>query len=376
MTGPTTTLRGVTKVYATAPEGRPAVDAIDLDLEPGTATAIVGPNGSGKSTLLALVAGVLTPTAGRIERPARCASLLELGAGYHPDLTGSENLDLGLALAGVPRRRRAAVRAQALEFSGLGAAIDQPLKHFSSGMVGRLAGAVALHTEPDLLLVDEVLAVGDASFQRAMLTRVGELRTAGTAVVVVTHSPDLAIAATDRALWLDHGRLVDEGPTGDVLLRYEAAVRGWAHSPLRGRVELADLALSTDRLTPGDPLELRAVLRVVEDVGPLEVRLEVRPVVGADTLWMRDHDETPEERYLNLVAATERLHVDPLAVGDHDLVVSLPAVPISPTLVEVSVVLRDAEDLIVDELGATLDIGAVNRRPHFHLVATPAGASG
>ena len=359
-------IRNLTKDFR-RPGSPPAVDGVSASLERGSATAVVGPNGAGKSTMLRLIAGILTPTSGSVHRPERCASLLELGAAFHPDLTGWENIDMTLALAGVARRSRGRRSNDVADLAGIGDAIMRPVKHLSNGMVGRLACAAAVIAEPDLLLIDEVLAVGDSSFQREMLQRVDALVAKGTMLVLVTHSLELAAAATTRTIWLEQGRLVEDGPTPEVLNRYEASVRGWGRAFGGSPVEITGIRIDPDHILPGDPVKLRATVSATEDTGPLEIRVEVRPIVGQDSIWMRSNEETLEMRHLNLVAATTPVRAEGIRKGDHHIEMELAAVSISPTEVEVALLLADEHDRILDEVTCTLAIGDAPLRPHYHL---------
>jgi ABC-type polysaccharide/polyol phosphate transport system ATPase subunit len=364
---------GLTKVFHTVHGPTRAVDDVTLRCEPGTATSVIGRNGAGKSTFLRLLAGVDVPTSGTVRRPRRCATLLELGAGFHPDLTGRENLDLLLALAGIPRSQRRARRDAAIDFSGLGRAVDRPVKRFSNGMIGRLGCALAVHTDPDLLLVDEILAVGDESFQRDMLARVADLVAGGAVLVLVTHSPELAAAATERSVWLDHGRVEADGPTADVLVDYQATVRGWGRASGDSPASFERIELVPDRVEPGGAMAALATIACERACGPFELRLELRPAIGDDTVWMRHRDETAEMRHLNLVAATFPVVVPELGPGRHEVRVDVEDLAVSPTLAEVSLVLADQRG-IVDEISADVAIGDPPMRPHYHLRARPATA--
>lgn len=205
------------------PVGPRALDAIDLCIHRGEALGIVGRNGSGKSTLLKLLAGALRPTSGELRMQGRVGTLLDLGAGIHPEYTGEENaLVLGM-LAGLSRsevrERLPAIR----EFSGLGEAFDHPAKTYSSGMSVRLGFSAAIHSSPDVLLIDEALAVGDAFFQQRCLARMRRLREEGTTIVLVSHDPSAILSLCDRALWLEHGRVSADGAPAEVIARYLAA---------------------------------------------------------------------------------------------------------------------------------------------------------
>jgi ABC-2 type transport system ATP-binding protein len=178
----------------------------------GEGLAILGHNGSGKSTCLKLLAGTIAPSAGQILCRGKVAPLLELGAGFHPDLTGRENVFLNGAILGVPRSYLRAHLEEIIEFSGLGDAIDLPVRFYSSGMGARLGFSIAVNVDPDVLLVDEVLAVGDQGFQEQCLERMRLLQAGGRTLVLVTHSLSLAQEFCSRIIVLDRGRLTFDGP--------------------------------------------------------------------------------------------------------------------------------------------------------------------
>ena len=188
-----------------------AVDGVSLTIERGEAVALLGPNGSGKSTLLQLIAGILEPTSGTIRTAGRIAPLIELGVGFHPDLTGAENIFLNASLFGLPNRHTRERYDSIVRFAELEAFIDTPVKNYSSGMYLRLGFAIAVHMEPDVMLADEILAVGDEAFQDKCMHRIAALRAGGMTLILVTHSRDQARRFCDRYVQLDHGRIVAEG---------------------------------------------------------------------------------------------------------------------------------------------------------------------
>lgn len=196
---------------------------VDLEIEAGSFFGLIGHNGSGKSTLLRLMAGIHRPTLGSVEAKGRLSALLELGTGFHPDLTGRENVYLNGVMLGITRRQMTAAMDDIIEFSGIGDFVDEPVKIYSSGMYVRLGFAVAVNVAPDILLVDEVMAVGDEEFQRRCLNHMDMLRDNGTTIVVVSHNTDLMIEC-HRVGWLDHGRLVEVGAPDDVVSAYLASV--------------------------------------------------------------------------------------------------------------------------------------------------------
>lgn len=201
-----------------------ALDDISFTVAPGEAFGVIGGNGSGKSTLLKVIAGILRPTSGRVEIRGRVAALIELGAGFHPEISGRENVFINGAILGLRRKEIERRFDEIVEFSGLADFIDEPVKNYSSGMYVRLGFAVAIHTDPDLLLVDEVLAVGDESFAHRCLRRIDELLAAGKSVVLVSHSLDLVEGLCDRVLWLDGGRSRLAGSPRRVVDAYRQSV--------------------------------------------------------------------------------------------------------------------------------------------------------
>jgi ABC-type polysaccharide/polyol phosphate transport system ATPase subunit len=200
-----------------------ALKAVSFTLEPGESMAVIGRNGAGKSTLLSLVAGLAEPVEGSVIVNGRVAALLELGSGFHPDLTGAENLQLNASLLGLSRRRTAQLFDTIIDFSGIGDFIDQPLRTYSSGMVVRLAFSVAAHVDPNVLIVDEVLAVGDLGFQAKCFEKISELKRAGKTLLFVSHSILLVRQLCERALWLDHGEVMMDGPADEVIKAYSGS---------------------------------------------------------------------------------------------------------------------------------------------------------
>jgi lipopolysaccharide transport system ATP-binding protein len=252
---PAVELREVTKVFTVRPHGptgfkalvlKPAslwkrdawgefvaVDRLSFAVEQGETFGVLGRNGAGKSTLLGLIGGILRPNSGTVMVRGRVCPLLELGVGFTPELTGRENVIINGVLLGLRRRQVEEKVEQIIEFCGLHQFIDQPLKTFSSGMQVRLGFSIAVHAGPDILLVDEVLAVGDAEFQAKCLERIGELRGRGVTIVFVSHDLPTLEAICDRAVWIDHGRLRALGKAKDVVEAYRTEVLGQhGHSPL------------------------------------------------------------------------------------------------------------------------------------------------
>ncbi|MFN2252244.1 MAG: ABC transporter ATP-binding protein [Anaerolineae bacterium] len=201
-----------------------ALDGVSFELEQGGTLGLVGPNGAGKSTVLKLIARILEPTSGRVSVRGRVSALLELGAGFHPELSGRENIMLNGSMMGFGRPEMRDRLDRIVAFSELERFIDMPVKHYSSGMYMRLGFATAIHMDADTLLVDEVLAVGDQAFQNKCHDRIAELRKAGVSIVFVSHVADQVRELCRDALWIEEGRVQAGGPADAVLEKYHASV--------------------------------------------------------------------------------------------------------------------------------------------------------
>ncbi len=200
-----------------------ALDGVDFTIEQGEAVALLGFNGSGKSTTLKLISGVMLPDAGSIGVRGRVAGLIEVGAGFHPDLTGRENVYLNGAILGMTERDIAARFDEIVAFSEIEQFIDTEVKFYSSGMFLRLAFSVAAHSEPDIFLIDEILAVGDEPFQRKCLARIGELRAMGQTLVIVSHDLDQVAKVVERGIVLEAGQVRLDGPIAQAVAHLRGA---------------------------------------------------------------------------------------------------------------------------------------------------------
>lgn len=198
-----------------------ALEDVTLEIGRGETVGIVGPNGAGKSTLLGLIAGVTAPTKGSVAHSGRIGALLELGAGFHPDLTGRENIALHGSLMGLSEREVADREEPIIAFAEMEQFIDEPLRTYSSGMLSRLGFSVCIHLEPDVLILDEILAVGDSAFQDKCIAKVTEMAEGGVTLLFVSHSPVFVRTMCRRAVWLDHGRVQADGDADRVLRDYE-----------------------------------------------------------------------------------------------------------------------------------------------------------
>jgi lipopolysaccharide transport system ATP-binding protein len=238
-----------------------ALRDVSFAVRPGSSVGIVGPNGAGKSTLLRLVGGVGRPDSGRIETDGRIAAILELGAAFHPELTGREAASLAGIVAGLTRREVRARLDAIVAFAGLEAFVDEPLRTYSTGMQARLGFAIAAHTDPEILLVDEVLAVGDAAFQRRCIERLRQFQRDGVTMLIVSHDHHVVAELCDEVVWLRGGALVAVGAPNEIVRRYVDAVDR----------ETTD---STPASTPAETTRSGATLRPrVNRFGSLEGRI-------------------------------------------------------------------------------------------------------
>ena len=211
-----------------------ALKDVSLEVKEGEVLGLIGRNGAGKTTLLKILSRITRPTSGWAEIHGRVGSLLEVGTGFHPELTGRENTFLSGAILGMTRREIISKFDEIVAFAELEKFIDTPVKHYSSGMYVRLAFAVAAHLEPEILLVDEVLAVGDINFQKKCLGKMGDVARAGRTVVLVSHQLNQIRRLSHRVIWIDAGGIRQDGPAQDVVSAYEAAMSA-GELPSEGR---------------------------------------------------------------------------------------------------------------------------------------------
>lgn len=216
-----------------------ALDDVSLEIPEGTMYALVGHNGSGKSTLLRIIANIYKPTSGSVTTSGRISTLLELGAGFHPDLTGRENIYMNATILGMGKKQIDRVYDDIVAFAGIEDFIDSPVKIYSSGMYVRLGFSVAVHVDPEILIIDEVIAVGDAEFQRRCFDHLYGLRKKGVTIVVVTHGLDTVESMCDGAAWLDHGVLQLTGTGAEVTQAYMDKVNAAERAQRDERDEVA-----------------------------------------------------------------------------------------------------------------------------------------
>jgi lipopolysaccharide transport system ATP-binding protein len=248
-----------------------ALKDVDLEIAPGEVVGIIGKNGAGKTTLLKILSGITEPTSGRIELAGRTSSLLEVGTGFHPELTGRENIFLNGALLGMRKEEIRKKFDAIVDFAEVERFIDTPVKHYSSGMYVRLAFAVAAHLEPEILFVDEVLAVGDARFQKKCLGRMDEIGKGGRTILVVSHNMQVIQSLCSRAIWLDDGEIAYDGGARSAVVAYSqshlkaVAEQCWPDpekAPGNEAVRLQGASVLPDGGNKADPLTVETPFRM------------------------------------------------------------------------------------------------------------------
>lgn len=320
-----------------------AVRDVTLTVDPGEVLGIIGPNGGGKTTLLKLLSKITFPTVGRVVADTRVASLIELGAGFHPDLTGRENVFLNASILGMSIRDTRARFDAIVSFAGLESFIDVPVKRYSSGMYVRLGFAVAAHIDPRLLLVDEVLAVGDADFRQQSLQRIREMRSRGMAIVFVSHNHYLVESLCDRVLVLTGGRPEFLGPAAPALEAYER----WRHEagPVMGPVGEApsgEVTLPDVRVHGVDVAgrDLRA-----ETVAEIRVRYRALRPVRRPNLYLKVLDG--DGQTCCMVRTSDRAHGLSALLGEGTVTVTLDPIQLTPGTYRISAELLDDPDFVV-----------------------------
>jgi ABC-2 type transport system ATP-binding protein len=319
-----------------------ALRDIDIHVQTGETFGLLGHNGSGKSTLLKCIAGILRPTKGTIRTSGRIAALLELGAGFHPELTGRENVYLNGSILGLSRTDIDLVFDEIVAFAEMEPFIDNQVKHYSSGMYARLAFAVAVNVEPEILLIDEVLSVGDEAFQRRCLERVKRFQKEGRTILVVTHAADIVRQICDRAAVLDRGHLVTVDTPGKAVLAFRDALlqRGIDVGPETNE----DLALRSNRAVRITGAEIRYPdpdRRYIVSGEPVSVVLRYHAPARVDDIVfaMSLHDQRG-----NLVLGTNTdvigSPVDAVE-GDGEIVFEIRSVPLLEGLFELSLGIHD-----------------------------------
>ncbi|MDA8043653.1 MAG: ABC transporter ATP-binding protein [Actinomycetota bacterium] len=314
-----------------------ALRDVSLDVREGETFGLIGQNGSGKSTMLKVLTRILTPNEGRVRVEGKVSALLELGAGFHPELSGRENVFLNGAILGLPQSELKKRFDAIVDFAGVGDFIDEPVKNYSSGMYVRLGFSVAINVDPDVLFVDEVLAVGDEEFQRKCNDKFSELRNAGKTIVLVTHSMSAVSNLCDRVAWFSKGKLMKMGSPRDTIEAYSATTRialrldefgkarwGSGEGRIVGVFWLSPGGEPISRLDGGRPARLRLHYEIDE---PL-----IRPVFAA-SIQLEDGTELTSTSTRDVGCVPEKLqgngHVDltfdafPLLPGTYNVTVAL-----------------------------------------------------
>jgi len=253
-----------------------ALRDVSVDVPEGQTLGLIGPNGSGKTSLLKVIAGIIRPTSGQVTTRGRIAALLALAAGFHPELTGRENVYLNASILGLSRQETDRRFDDIVQFAELEEFIDNQVKFYSSGMYVRLGFAVAVHAEPAILLVDEVLAVGDIGFQRKCLDRIQSFQRDGRTIVFVTHAPDLVLRVCDRVVLLDHGRAIRQGSPREVvrdfrrLMSRQDVAYGWDEGTKEIEIVSAEIlgpaGAGSEIFAPGDELVIQMDLKAASPV--------------------------------------------------------------------------------------------------------------
>jgi lipopolysaccharide transport system ATP-binding protein len=300
-----------------------ALQDVSFELRGGQVLGLIGANGAGKSTLLKILSRITEPTDGRAVLRGRVGSLLEVGTGFHGELSGRENIFLNGAILGMRRAEIARQFDRIVAFAEVEAFVDTPVKHYSSGMYLRLAFAVAAHLEPEILLVDEVLAVGDAAFQKRCLGKIGEVAQEGRTVIFVSHNLSAVERLCDQALLLDHGRVSFQGPTADAIERYlqagpgaEGMLAEASRRPGRGRARFTRVRALCDgrptvHLTSGARVELLFDYELAEPVRGTRIRVAWTNLLG-DTLFVCVSDTSGAPLELTGPTGTIRIEIPDL----------------------------------------------------------------
>ncbi len=341
-----------------------ALDHVTFDVAQGEAVGVVGRNGAGKTTLLKILSGITDPTDGEARVWGRVGSLLEVGTGFHPDLTGRENIILNGAILGMRRGEIMRKFDEIIAFAEVERFIDTPVKRYSSGMYLRLAFSVAAHLEPEILLVDEVLAVGDASFQRKCIGKMSDVAGEGRTVLFVSHNMAAVRSLTERTVWLDRGALVEYGPTNEVVSRYLAATdlpigsgvvdlnsdefRRDVWKQTARNVSFDSLALvgadgsPTAHIPELTPIRFDVGLRVREPIRFLEIVLRVKTGEGT--------------RIFSCMSGQRDME---LGAGEHVVSCAIPRHPLRPGVysVELGAIGIDHQDIVPEAMRFEVEAG-------------------
>ena len=340
-----------------------ALDDVSFELKRGESVGLIGPNGSGKSTALKILTGIYLPTSGEVEADGRIAPLIEVGAGFHPDLTGRENIYLNASITGMTRAEIAAHFDEIVAFSGLAEFLDTPVKRYSSGMYMRLGFSIAAHVPSDILVVDEVLAVGDIAFRAKCVERMQRVKAEGRTILFVSHHGPQVRAVCERVVYLLDGKKVFDGDAGEGTRRYEAdmlAGRGGKAGAVAGAaghasiVEARILRDASDEgvvVEPADPLEVRVRYRLAKPMAaPPQISVGLLRGDGVMAAVLATHVKG---------------HALGSAAGDHVVTARFDALPLAPQRYGVEIVLWDAAGVIAlhEASAGSIELRTAGRGP-------------
>lgn len=315
----------------------PALQDVSFEIRPGETLGLIGANGAGKSTLLKLLCGVTEPSSGRLETRGQIASILELGAGFHPEFTGRDNASLNAAILGLSPAEIRTALPRILEFSELGRFLDQPVKTYSSGMYMRLAFSVAVNVDPDILVIDEALAVGDGHFQKKCVDKIREFQQRGKTILFCSHALYYISTLCERAIWLDQGTVRRIGPSVDVVHEYEEyLLKKEKEAPEEEeipsdfqpvRIAAAEVldreGNNSDEFVTGDDIQVRLVIESVDPAVQIHILAAVNR--AADQMQCFAFGTVPDGleplRGRTIYDLRVRLHAVPLVRGAYELVV-------------------------------------------------------
>ncbi len=376
-----------------------ALSDVSFDVHPGEVLGVVGRNGAGKSTLFKILSRITEPTSGRAEIDGRMGTLLEVGTGFHPDLSGRENVFMSGAVLGMRMREISQCFDQIVEFSGIGRFIDTPVKFYSSGMYVRLAFAVAAHLRTDILLLDEVLAVGDYEFQRKCLNRMQEIRREGRTIVFVSHNMSSITNVCQRAVLLEKGQVAKVGPVHQVVQEYlhssisaaaevnftergtEPGTSAFRVKAIRVRQQ-GQQGMGRAELNLVAPIEIEVEYEVTQEATPLLCGIRLKDINGSTVLTTTNHE--------SLTVKLDALASCPLARGNYRTICELPALFLNDGLYSVSLVFLqpffkvelNLEDVITFFVHDTSDVRkhylgpwAGTVRPHLNWLTEEVGVS-
>jgi lipopolysaccharide transport system ATP-binding protein len=349
-----------------------AVEDVNLELRAGEAMGIVGINGCGKTTLMRIVAGLIKPTTGKVTVRGRLAPLLALGAGFNPILTGRENIFANMSILGLTYEEIADRFDDVVAFSEIGYAIDAPVQTYSSGMVARLGFACAITTQPDILLLDEVLAVGDLNFRRKCLEKLFAMRASGMSLVIVHHAPGMLLSIADNALYLRKGRVVTCGEIGSVIQQYERdLVRDMpagassgsesaedANSESSSEAEFIDVKFESvdgGPVVAGEDAVIRAHFRIKQHVKQMNFQLSISRLPSLESINVN----SKPKQVLRLLSRRDGGSVSKVEPGDYEVRIAFPTLGLRDGIYQISLkILRPIRMTLATITGPAFLVGA------------------